>query len=69
MEARSDRYRVPLHGECNVPGTRTQVPSASGLAFRCRDPSHGSIALTLEGAIARRTIVTSSGGIEIGGGP
>jgi len=72
MEAKSDRYRVRLYGECDVPGTWLRAPTAEGLKFCCRDTTYGRIDLVLEELATGRTIVaatTTSGGLEIGGGP
>ena len=71
MQATSDRYRVTLKGETNLPGTYVRTPTAKGLVFNCRDTTQGTLSLELSDSAGKTIIKANSmqAGLEVGGSP
>lgn len=82
MRARNSQFEVELIGTTNTPGNYVRVPTAKGMAFCCRDTTHGNLCLQLRellggnvdknGSQRSRIIVEAQSslcGLEVGGGP
>ena len=82
MRARNSQFEVELIGTTNSPGTYVRAPTANGMAFCCRDTTHGELRLQLRELLGgnvdkngnqRSRIIleaqSSLCGLEVGGGP
>ena len=82
MQARNSQFEVELIATTNRPGTYLRAPTEKGLAFCCRDTTHGKVRLQLRellggnfdknGKQRSRIILeaeSSFPGLEVGGGP
>ncbi|MEG4799715.1 tocopherol cyclase family protein [Microcoleus sp. ARI1-B5] len=82
MQARNSQFEVELIGTTNSSGTYVRTPTAKGLAFCCRDTTHGNLRLQLRellgqnveknGKQSSKIILeaqSSLSGLEVGGGP
>jgi tocopherol cyclase len=82
MEARNSQFEVELSGSTKSSGTYVRTPTANGLAFLCRDTTHGELRLQLRELLGgnvekngnqRSKIIleaqSSLVGLEVGGGP
>jgi tocopherol cyclase len=70
--AENDAFRVEVAGCCDRPGTFVRTPTAQGLAFTCRDTTHGCITLQLREKFSNRVKLQAQSslcGLEVGGGP
>jgi tocopherol cyclase len=69
MQADNYFYQVELSGSTDLAGTMVQVPTDQGLAYRCRDTTHGLLSLTLRDRSGKTIISATSSlaGLETGG--
>ena len=65
-------HAVELLGRCQQPGVNVQVPIATGMAYHCRDTTHGELSVRLwrlRGS--RRQLLlearSDQAGLEVGG--
>ncbi|TAG94250.1 MAG: tocopherol cyclase [Oscillatoriales cyanobacterium] len=82
MWARNSQFEVELIGTTNTPGNYVRIPTAKGMAFCCRDTTHGNLHLQLRellggnvdknGKQRSRIILEAESslcGLEVGGEP
>jgi tocopherol cyclase len=82
MQARNSQFEIELIGTTNNPGTYVRTPTEKGMAFCCRDTTHGNLRLQLREFLGRnldksgkqrsRIILEAQSslcGLEVGGGP
>lgn len=75
MTAQSYQHKVVITGHATDAGTWVRVPTQTGLQFRCRDTTHGTLQVQLWECSAlenKRLIVEATSqlaGLEVGGGP
>jgi len=82
MQAKNSQFEIELTGTTNNPGTYVRTPTPQGMAFCCRDTTHGELSLQLRELLGRnldkngnqryRIIVEAQSslcGLEVGGGP
>jgi tocopherol cyclase len=70
--AENDEFWVEVTGSCDRPGTFVRTPTAQGLAFTCRDTTHGYVTLQLREKLSNKVIFQAQSslcGLEVGGGP
>jgi tocopherol cyclase len=82
MRARNSQFEVELIGTTNTPGNYVRIPTAKGMAFCCRDTTHGNLHIQLRellggnvdknGKQRSRIILEAQSflcGLEVGGEP
>ncbi|TAF50065.1 MAG: tocopherol cyclase, partial [Oscillatoriales cyanobacterium] len=82
MQARNSQFEIELSGSTKNSGTYVRTPTVNGLAFCCRDTTHGELRLQLRELLdqnvekngkQRSKIIleaqSSLAGLEVGGGP
>jgi tocopherol cyclase len=74
MRGEKSGYVVELVGTTEHPGTLVRVPTQAGMAFCCRDTTHGQLTLKLwqrRGSRLELVVAasTAQAGLEVGGGP
>lgn len=82
MRAKNSQFEVELIGTTNTPGNYVRIPTAKGMAFCCRDTTHGNLRLQLRELLGgnvdkngkeRSKIIleaeSSLCGLEVGGEP
>lgn len=82
MQAKNSQFEIELTGTTNNPGTYVRTPTAKGMAFCCRDTTHGELSLQLRELLGgnidkngnqRYRIIleaqSSLCGLEVGGEP
>lgn len=70
--AATSEYQVELVGTTDRPGTFVRTPTREGLAFTCRDTTHGSLQVILRDRSSQTLILeahSTLAGLEVGGSP
>ena len=72
LYGQSDRHTIHLRGTADHPPAFVRVPTATGLAFLCRDTTHGHLTLELRSRPTNQLLLTATStlaGLETGGEP